>query len=280
MLRADPMAPAAAPVPAPATAPDPAISFDPLLGATADDGWFPSPAHILRRAAILEMFAQFPPGRLVEMGCGAGRLLVDWHRLGHSGKAVEPDAAARQMASAMARRFSTGFTVNESADAEQFDYLVSTEVLEHLDDPEAVLRDWLRSLKPGGIALITVPAFRRYWGASDEWAGHVQRFEPEEFCQLLNNAGLQIIRSQLFGFPIGNWLRVLGNVTSAWRMRNRASDLDRQSATFASGRDRTVERRIAPLMRSAPMRTLLRLAIATQSRFNRGHGLIVVARKA
>ena len=264
---------------APAGAVRPDCYVDPLFGAIANDGWFPSPAHVLRRAALLEVLRPFPAGRLVEMGCGAGRFIVDWDKLGHSGIAVEPDDPARHLAARCTARFDAKFDVTTAAGGEAFDYLVSTEVLEHVEEPEAVLRDWVAHLKPGGIAIITVPAFQRYWGASDEWAGHVQRFEPDEFHRMMERAGLRVERMRLYGFPIGNWLRILGNIASAVRIRRRSKVLDRQEATFASGRDLSLERALFPILRSLPMRGMLRAAIALQRRFDRGHGLIVVARK-
>jgi len=253
--------------------------LDRLFGALAGDGWFPSPAHVLRRAAILDILARFPAGRMIEMGCGAGRLIVDWDRQGHSGVAVEPDDRARELATKCVRLFGARFNVVAKADDELFDLLVSTEVLEHLDAPHAALRAWLRNLKPGGVAVLTVPAFQRYWGASDEWAGHVRRFEPDDMRRMAEDCGLEVEQMRLYGFPVGNWLRSLGNLASAYRVKSRGQALDRQEATFASGRDRTLESAVAPILRSAPARAMLSVAIVCQRRFNRGHGLIVVARK-
>lgn len=255
--------------------------FDPLFGAVGKGDWFPSPAHVMRRAAILDMFRGYAPGRLLEMGCGAGRMLADWHRLGHRGTAVDLDSTARRLAAGCVTEFGAGFEVAEKVDAEpgHYDYLVATEVLEHVEDPAAMLKDWARHLRDGGIFLGTVPAFQRLWGRSDEWAGHVQRFEPEDFRRIVEDAGLEVIDMRLYGFPVGNLLRMAGNVTSGLKMKRRSGGLDREEATYASGHDRSIERSLAPLMSSFPGRALLRFGIALQRRANRGHGLVVIARK-
>lgn len=256
------------------------FAFDPLFGAIGGDSWFPSPAHVMRRAAILDMLRGYAPGRLVEMGCGAGRMLVDWDRLGHRGTAVDLDPTARRLAASCVAEFDAGFDIAERVDApaEHYDYLVASEVLEHVEDPAATLKNWVRHLREGGIFLATVPAFQHLWGRSDDWAGHVQRFEPDAFRGLVEAAGLEVIDVRLYGFLVGNSLRIAGNVASGFKMRRR-SGVGRQEATYASGHDRSIERRLAPLMSSLPGRALLRFGIALQRRVNRGHGLVLIARK-
>lgn len=253
--------------------------IDPLFGALMNDGWFPSPAHIMRRAAILDAFERYPPGILLEMGCGAGRMLVEWGRLGHRGLAVDLDPTARELAARCADEFGVHFKISHQPDPGWFDYLVATEVLEHVENPVATLKAWVDHLRDGGVALLTVPAFNHLWGKSDEWAGHVRRFEPEELRQIVEDAGLQVQSIRLYGYPLGNLLRLIGNFASALKMRRRGRDIHRAAATFASGHDRSIENKVAPLLRSPIGRLTLRLGIELQRRFNKGHGLIVVARK-
>jgi SAM-dependent methyltransferase len=255
------------------------ITVDPLLGALGDDGWFPSPAHIIRRAALLDAVGRWPRGTMLEMGCGAGRLLADWDRLGFTGQAVEPDAASRAMARSCAERFAPHFEVVERATLRGADCMVSTEVLEHVEDPEATVREWIANLREGGLFLATVPAFKAKWGASDEWAGHVQRFEPQEFRAILERAGLCVISVEVYGGLLGDLIRIAGNEASRRKMAARSAQPSREEATFASGRDRSIENRLAPLLRSMPGRAAMHAAIAAQKWLPGGHGLIAIARK-
>lgn len=263
-----------------------AATLDPLFGALTDDEWFPSPAHVMRRAAVLDAVRDLPPGRLLEMGCGAGRFLADWNALGHSGHAADLDGIARSLAQGCVRAFGADFVVADAppTDEERFDYLVATEVLEHIGDPLAALDHWSTFLKDGGVLVATVPAFARLWGKSDEWAGHVQRFEPDDFRSMVEAAGFEVLSATLYGFPIGNMIRIAGNVASGLKMSGqRQAGLDRQAATLSSGRDRSVEARLKWLFRSPPGRAVLRLGIAAQRPFGRrgkGHGIVLVARKS
>ena len=262
------------------------VHFDPLYGALTDmQRWVPSPAHIMRRAALLEAFSHFPPGRLLDAGCGAGRLLVDWDRLGHSGWGIDIDPHSRDLAETCISDFGVSFNISElppPPEAEQFDYLAIIEVLEHLEEPAAALREWLAHLKDGGIMIASVPAFSRLWDKSDEWAGHVQRFEPVAFTRLIEDSGLKVISLQLYGFPLANMTRVAGNISSALKMCRRGHHISRDEATKASGRDRSTESMLKSILFSKPLASLLRFGISLQrhySRKQRGIGIILVAKK-
>ncbi len=55
------------------------------------------------------------------------------------------------------------------------DLVVAFDVLEHILDDAAALREVERVLRPGGCLLVTVPADMDLWSAHDEAVGHVRR---------------------------------------------------------------------------------------------------------
>ena len=73
---------------------------------------------------------------------------------------------------------------------EQFDWVVMSEVLEHLRDPRGVLARVLRWLRPGGVALLSSP--------DGPWEGdsceHLHVFDLESWCQLVVRAGGRTFR--------------------------------------------------------------------------------------
>lgn len=42
-------------------------------------------------------------------------------------------------------------------ESETFDVIVSAEVIEHLENPRAIIREWFRLLKPGGLLMFSTP---------------------------------------------------------------------------------------------------------------------------
>lgn len=87
-----------------------------------------------------------------------------------------------------------------------FDAVLALDVLEHLDDDTADLREAARLVKPGGLLLVTVPAFPSLWGGQDVVSHHRRRYTRPAPRQLFYRAGLPVPRATHFNtllFPAG-----------------------------------------------------------------------------
>ena len=108
-------------------------------------------------------------GNLLDAGCGTGIETANLRRLapGLNIHGVDissialADAASRQGASA-AVLYQAALERLPFADS-VFDYISSHEVIEHIEDPAAVLREFWRVLKPGGIVAIATPNGASWW---------------------------------------------------------------------------------------------------------------------
>jgi SAM-dependent methyltransferase len=78
------------------------------------------------------------------------------------------------------------------------DLVLALDVLEHLDDEMAGLREIRRVLRPGGRAVLAVPAFRSLWGLQDRLAHHRRRYRRPRLVAALREAGLEVERSTYF----------------------------------------------------------------------------------
>lgn len=78
--------------------------------------------------------------------------------------------------------------------SEQFDIVTMLDVLEHVEDDGAAVREIYRVLKPGGAFILTVPAYQRLWSAHDEALHHFRRYEYLELRSLLRSGGFQVWR--------------------------------------------------------------------------------------
>jgi SAM-dependent methyltransferase len=242
------------------------VTVDPELGAVLEGRWVPAPRYLLRRDRVLAALADVPPGRVLEVGCGAGALMHDLHRLGHRCTGFEHSEAARAVAEAI--HADTGVSIVAAArpdwTAEQFDTLVSCEVLEHIDDDTAALRDWLAFVRPGGRVVLSVPAHPGWWGPSDVWAGHVRRYSKAAFVDLAERAGLRVDRVECLGFPVANLTMVLRNLLAAMKGKD---TLDAAASTARSGVERHTEVKLFAAQTSLPGRLALRAALEMQRRF-------------
>jgi SAM-dependent methyltransferase len=94
----------------------------------------------------------------------------------------------------------------------EFDLAVSLDVIEHLEDDRAALRELRRTVKPGGALLVTVPAYQWLWSGHDEINHHHRRYTSASLRQAAEAAGWQTARTTHFNsllLPVAILLRVL-----------------------------------------------------------------------
>jgi SAM-dependent methyltransferase len=75
-----------------------------------------------------------------------------------------------------------------------FDLVTALDVIEHLDDDVAALREMRRVLRPGGHLLVTVPAHQFMWGDQDEVNMHKRRYVAAQLRERLTEAGFDVLR--------------------------------------------------------------------------------------
>src|SRR6266446_2614401 len=133
--------------------------------------------------------------RILDVGCGTGANL---QMLAEFGVAEGVDVAAEALEFCRARGLgSVRQGAAESlpyADA-QFDLVTGLDVVEHLDDDVAGLSEMRRVLRPGGRALLFVPAFMFLWGVQDAISHHRRRYTRAELTDAIKRAGLSVERS-------------------------------------------------------------------------------------
>ncbi len=80
----------------------------------------------------------------------------------------------------------------------EFDVIGAFDVLEHIVEDDAVLRQMFRATRPGGGLLVTVPQHRFLWSANDEHAMHQRRYSRAELRSKVEQAGFDIERITSF----------------------------------------------------------------------------------
>lgn len=65
------------------------------------------------------------------------------------------------------------------------DVLTALDVIEHVEDDRAALREFSRVLRPGGVAVITVPALMALWSSWDVTLRHFRRYTKSSLLKIV-----------------------------------------------------------------------------------------------
>lgn len=133
--------------------------------------------------------------RILDVGCGTGANL---ELLSSFGEAEGVDLSQEALEFCRSR----GLLKVQAGEAESlpfadhsFDLVTGLDVVEHLDDDLAGLREFYRVLRPGGRALVFVPAFMFLWGVQDDVSNHRRRYTLGQLKVSLEEAGFTVERS-------------------------------------------------------------------------------------
>lgn len=133
--------------------------------------------------------------RILDVGCGTGANLLMLSAYGEAeGVDISEDALAfcRERGLDHVKQGAGEELPYENA---TFDLVTALDVVEHMDDDLAGLKEMFRVLRPGGHALLFVPTFMFLWGLQDDVSNHRRRYRLPELRCVLEQAGFEIERS-------------------------------------------------------------------------------------
>ncbi|MGW4297582.1 class I SAM-dependent methyltransferase [Micromonospora chersina] len=190
------------------------------LAALEDTHWWYRERRFLLGRALRRLAATGTrPGRALDIGAAGGgntRVLRahGWRPLALEYSA-EGAGVARERGLDVIRADARHLPVPSAG----LDLVVAFDILEHFDEDHLAAAEIRRVLRPGGTALIAVPADMRLWSAHDVAVGHVRRYDRDGLRAVVAKAGLALDE-------LWSW-NVLLRPVAAWRRRrSTGSDLD------------------------------------------------------
>ena len=165
--------------------------FDQLVRFEEQNFWFRA-----RTDLIVDLIERFAPaaGNMLDAGCGTGIVLKALRartRLRLAG--AEPFIQGLKWAR---DRVPDGELIQSDVSSlpysEQFDVAGAFDVIEHIQDDVDALAVLRRTIRPGGIVIVTVPQHPWLWSAADEIAHHCRRYRRSELAAKIERAGLRL----------------------------------------------------------------------------------------
>ncbi|MEO5328893.1 MAG: class I SAM-dependent methyltransferase [Magnetococcus sp. THC-1_WYH] len=137
----------------------------------------------------------------LEVGCGTGFVLSGVSQAFPGKTLLGSEIFTAGLGYAVARLPSVNFIQMDARSIpyrEEFDVIGAFDVLEHIEDDMAVLREVRAALRENGFLIITVPQHGWLWSSVDEYACHVRRYSAFELREKLKAVGFKIVRSTSF----------------------------------------------------------------------------------
>ncbi len=132
--------------------------------------------------------------KILDVGCGTGANLEMLKNFGEA-EGVDVSSDALEFCRAKGLKVHKGLVEELPFEDESFDVVTALDVVEHLDDDVAGLKEMFRVLKKGGKTLIFVPAFMWLWGVQDDISNHRIRYTKKQIVERLKKAGFEIERA-------------------------------------------------------------------------------------
>lgn len=209
-----------------------------------------------------------PNLRLLDVGCGAGGMLGP---LGQFGEVSGVDSSPELVRFCRERGFErveVGEAYALPAASGTFDVACAFDVIEHIPDDVRALWELRRVLVPGGLAMVSVPAYQFLYANNDRVAHHQRRYTPRLLRRRILAAGFEPVQITPFNallFPA-----ILPAVLAGKLAERVSAPGDRTNLSIAI--PAPVNTALAAVMSAE--RHLLR-----RTSFPFGHSLIGIARK-
>ncbi|MBI2085869.1 class I SAM-dependent methyltransferase [Candidatus Daviesbacteria bacterium] len=149
----------------------------------------------------VKKFESFLKGDILEVGCGIGNFTLFLKKYGNV-RAI--DINENYLKQSAEGGLKIGFGDIEKGKYffgdQKFDCIVCLNVLEHISNDRAAIKNIAGLLKKDGNLILLVPAHPQLYGAIDESIGHYRRYTKEKVVNLIEENNLKIVKIRRLNF--------------------------------------------------------------------------------
>ena len=170
-----------------------AVAYELMAEVEDSYWWYRARREIL--AGVIDR--QVAPGSdVIDFGCGTGGTTELLSERGH--RVLAADIAETALEACRRRGLATINLKTQRLRESCANCVLAADVLEHVDDDLGLLLTFRTALRPGGVLVITVPAYEFLWSGEDYVSEHVRRYTRAGLKRQLRRAGFENIRCSYF----------------------------------------------------------------------------------
>lgn len=176
---------------------------------------------------FVKKYARFG-SKVFDFGCGSGYLVGELQKMGYDASGVDVSVGAIKFGLSQGI---SNLSVAQSDDMKPpeggFDLILALDVIEHIKDDSMVIRGLKTALKPGGVAIITVPAYQWMWGVQDDVSHHFRRYTMSSLNEVVKKAGnFKVIHKTYFNTFLFVPIAIVRILSRWFNLKERESDFE------------------------------------------------------
>ncbi len=173
------------------------IEYEKMFALESTYWWFQGRKKII--TACLEAHGLLRPGaQVLDVGCGTGLMLqslAPYQPVGLDFSHLAMDFCRKRGIDRLVQADVIQLPFRDAS----FDLILALDMLEHVERDDLLVQQFFRVLRPGGCAVITVPAHQWLWSEHDEALHHYRRYSDVQLRRLLEEGGFRL---EKFSFAI------------------------------------------------------------------------------
>ncbi|OGD71330.1 hypothetical protein A3A84_03880 [Candidatus Collierbacteria bacterium RIFCSPLOWO2_01_FULL_50_23] len=170
-----------------------------------------------RQELIKDLLRENQPKKILDIGCGTGETLTFLKTVFPKATLFGVDVLAEAVRFTIQRGHAAkkADALNLPFKDNSFDAILLLDVIEHIKNDSAIIKEAKRVVKPGGVIVITAPALQFIWSAHDENQGHFRRYTRHRLLELARKNKMKVSFLSYFNFflsPIITPIRVMSRL--------------------------------------------------------------------